>query len=362
MIQKRILKNGEPRWDAAIRRRDRTVLKRTFSTERAARRFIADYDVAYAENRWVDPRSGRVTLSQLYPEWIATQPHLSSKTRRTNADEWSLRVEPYFGSLEVGAIDRSAIQAWVITLCSVPSPTTGKPLARSTVEKTLRVVRQLLDVAVDRKMILDNPTAGIKLPQQSVERPHRYLTSRQVASLSDKCASQGDIVEVLAYTGLRLGEMVGLNCEDVSFERRRLYVRRSITGDAGKLVESTGKSRSAMRTVPFPRRLTPIFYERIAGRPAHHPAIAAPRGGRLRRENWVRDAHWDEATRAIGVPDLRIHDLRHTFASLARSAGADLVYVSKVMGHADVKITAAVYADLFDDDLDRVSDAMDSLD
>lgn len=69
------------------------------------------------------------------------------------------------------------------------------------------------------------------------EPPIPNLTAREVAELAEACGSQGDVVLILAYTGLRSGELTGLNVEDVDIEARRIRVRRSITQVGGKLVE-----------------------------------------------------------------------------------------------------------------------------
>jgi integrase len=65
----------------------------------------------------------------------------------------------------------------------------------------------------------------------------------------------------------------------------------------------------------------------------------------------------DRILRRLG----RVHDLRHTYASLARSAGADMKLLQVTMGHASIMVTAHTYADLYDSDLDRVADALDGL-
>ena len=70
---------------------------------------------------------------------------------------------------------------------------------------------------------------------------------------------------------------------------------------------------------------------------------------------------WRQAIAEIGRPTLRVHDLRHTYASLARRAGADLRLLQKTMGHASITVTAHTYADLYDDELDDVASALDAL-
>lgn len=63
----------------------------------------------------------------------------------------------------------------------------------------------------------------------------------------------------------------------------------------------------------------------------------------------------------LGTPNLRIHDLRHTYASLARSSGADLKTLQVVMGHSSITVTADLYSHLYDDELDKVAKILDSL-
>jgi integrase len=78
-------------------------------------------------------------------------------------------------------------------------------------------------------------------------------------------------------------------------------------------------------------------------------------------ENWKRAVNWQAAIATVGRERLRVHDLRHTYASLSRRAGADLRLLQKAMGHASITVTAHTYADLFDDELDNIAAALDSL-
>ena len=86
------------------------------------------------------------------------------------------------------------------------------------------------------------------------------------------------------------------------------------------------------------------------------------RGSALSLENWKRSVKWKQAIPEIGRPSLRVHDLRHTYASLARRAGAELRLLQKTMGHASITVSAHIFADLYDDELDDVASALDALD
>ena len=77
----------------------------------------------------------------------------------------------------------------------------------------------------------------------------------------------------------------------------------------------------------------------------------APGGGPLRETNWKRSVRWVEATAAIGLPTLRVHDLRHTAASIWLGSGADPKVVQRVLGHASAAMTMDPYGHLIDDNL-----------
>lgn len=161
-------------------------------------------------------------------------------------------------------------------------------------------------------------------------------------------------------TPLRWGELTGLRVADINLTTRRLQVRRSITQVGGKLILGATKSRAGVRTVPIPTLIEPLLTQRIKGK-ATDAAITSPRGALLSRENWVRAVCWNEQRKSLGKPTLRIHDLRHTYASLSRFAGADLRLLQRTLGHASITVTAHIYAHLYDTELDSLADALDSL-
>ncbi|WP_068274814.1 tyrosine-type recombinase/integrase [Aldersonia kunmingensis] len=352
-ITRRPTKHGA-RWDVVWRAPDRTQRSKTFMTEREAKVFEAAVISNQARGEQFDPRGGRVQLSEIYILWFASRPDWSPKVRRGYSDNWRLRVEPTFGSWPIAKIDHASIQRWVNSM-------SASGLSPRTVRWTHSVLKMCLDYATENGLLIGkNPATRTRFPPMH-HRDHIYLTAAEVAELARTCGAQGDVVRVLAYTGLRFGELTGLNVEDVDLQTRRLRVRRSITQVGGRLTEGNPKSQAGRRVIPIPQRLLPIFEERTAGRPRGGPAIASPKGHRLSLENWKRAVAWRKSASTIGRPTLRVHDLRHTYASLARMAGADLRLLQKVMGHASITVTAHVYADLYDEELDTVASALDAI-
>jgi integrase len=353
-IRRRDSKEG-PRFDVEWRLPDRTKRSKTFKSERQARVFEASIVTKTASGEIVDPRAGRVTLTTVYKAWLASRLDLSPKVRRGYEDNWRARIEPRFGSWHVSRIDHQSIQGWVNEMAA-------SGLGPRTVRWVHSVLKMTLDYAIDDGQLLSrNPATRTKFPPLR-QASHTYLTTSEVAALAEECGDQGDVVLLLAYTGMRFGELVGLRVEDVDLEARRIRVRRSITQVGGKLVESNPKSAAGRRSIPIPQRLVPILTNRVSGRPPGAPAITSPNGALLGLENWKRSTQWRVAIVKIDRPKMRVHDLRHTYASLARRAGADLRLLQKTMGHASITVTAHVYADLYDDELDDVASALDALD
>ena len=164
---------------------------------------------------------------------------------------------------------------------------------------------------------------------------------------------------MLAWCGLRFGELAALRVRDLDLERARLSVERSMTEVGGRLVWSDPKSGRG-RSVPFPRSLTGVLRDQARGKGPDEQLFTTPDGGALRLNNWRRRV-LDPACARIGREDITPHDLRHTAASLAIRAGANVKAVQRMLGHASAAMTLDVYAGLFRDDLDGVATALDGM-
>jgi integrase len=192
----------------------------------------------------VDPCVGRITLAAVYRSWLASRLDLSPKVRRGYQDNWRDRIEPRFGEWHVARIYHHAIQTWVNEMAE-------SGLSPRTVRWVHSVLKMSLDYAIDDGLLPSrNPAARTKFPPQR-HTPHIYLSTREVAAPALACGPQGDVVTLLAYTGLRFVELVGLLVEDVDLQARRIRVRRSITQVGGKLIEGNPKSAAGRRSSPY---------------------------------------------------------------------------------------------------------------
>ncbi len=192
------------------------------------------------------------------------------------------------------------------------------------------------------------------------EKRRRYLTAEQLEALADAAGPGQAAVLVLGYCGLRWSELAALRVRHFDLLRRRVLVEEAVTEvDGSRLVWGTPKTHGR-RSVPLPRFLVDELARTVVTRPADELAFPSPQGAVLRNRN-ARSAWFDAAARAIGEPGLTPHELRHTAASLAIKAGANVKAVQRMLGHASAAMTLDRYADLFDDDLDDVADRLDAL-
>jgi integrase len=156
---------------------------------------------------------------------------------------------------------------------------------------------------------------------------------------------------VLAFCGPRWGEAVALRVKRVDLLRRRITVAESVTEVRGRLTWGTPKSHQA-RSVPVPKFLAELLAELVAGKAREDLVFTTMTGRPLPNLNWRRDI-FDPAAVDVGLARLTPHELRHTAASLAVSAGANVKAVQRMLGHASAAMTLDVYSGLFDADLDR---------
>ncbi len=229
-----------------------------------------------------------------------------------------------------------------------------------TIENAFHVLRGVLGAAVEDGRIPRNPCDGVKLPKRQ-HADRGYLTRGQVMVLAAECGQAGVVVQFLAYTGLRWGEMAALRVQDFDMLRRRVSISRSVTEING-LDWKTPKTHER-RSVPFPAVLTEELCALMVGKKRDALVFTDTRGNVLRNSNW-RTRVFAPAVAACqkvdaGFPAVTPHDLRHTAASLAVSAGANVKAVQRMLGHAKASMTLDTYADLFDSDLDAVAGSLD---
>ena len=344
-VQRYLLRSGTVRYRARVKSHGREIAARVFERKGDAVAWEQDQRRRLRLGEWTDPRRGRIPLSDVAVDWLNSRGLVKRRTRESDESNWRNYVRPRFGNWPVAAITAAEVSAWVGGLVD-------RGLAPATATRALATLRSILAFAVADGRVPHNVAATVRRPTSGrVRREGQALTLDELGALTEACKGQyRDVVPVLALAGLRWGELAGLQVGDrVSVPGPGLRLRRAVLGSegGGALYVDTLKNHRA-RTVPLVAELVPIVDRWSAGKEPEAWLFAAPGGGPLRESNWKRSVVWRAARVAAGVPDVRVHDLRHTAASLWLAAGADPKVVQRVLGHATAAMTMDLYGHLVD--------------
>ncbi len=337
-------------WRAGYRGPDRREHSKSFRRKVDAERWLRDELQKQDRGLWVDPSAGAVGFGEYAEVWFRGLV-LKPKTVAGYRSLLDSRILPTFTNIELRRITPDLLRSWIADMAE-------DGLSASRMAQAKRVISAVLSQAVTDGLIGRNPASVVKVPR-TVEREPRYLTAEQVTDLAETCerrmAGAGVLVKVLAYSGLRWGEAVALRGDQVDVLRRRVHVRESATLVNGELVWGPPKSHRA-RTVVIPQFLADELAPLVSG---DQLVFMSPNGQPLRSPNFLRRV-WQPAVAEHGLGDLVPHDLRHTAASLAISAGASVKAVQRMLGHSSAQLTLDRYSHLYDDDLEALADAMQS--
>jgi integrase len=345
-----IAKRQDGSWRARYRDTGGKEHARHFGRKVDAQRWLDSVTTAVNTGTYVDPQASKVTVGEWAPRWLATKVNLKATTRATYENLLRNHVLCDWGDVALSAVTHESVAAWIAKLES-------EGLSPSTIRQTHRVFALLLGLALRDGRLARNPAVGVPLPRarriQAV-----YLSHDEVDALAQAAGDYRLLVLFLAYTGARFGEAAALRVRHLDLMRRRAAIVEAVAEVHGKAIFSTPKSHQS-RSVPVPRFLVTDLAAQVAGRSAEDFVFPAPRGGVLRLRNFRR-AGFEPAVAAIQVGPLTPHALRHTAASLAIAAGANVKVVQTMLGHKSATMTLDLYGHLFADQLDEVADAMDA--
>jgi integrase len=307
------------------------------------------------QGTYVDPRKSAETFGSVAEQWFATKAHRKPKTVAGYRSILDTLVLPKWGEVPLKQIDYQAYSTWLGGL-AVDGSQRGTALSASRITQAHQLVGAVLKYAQRTGKVAKNVALEIKrsedLPQQT-ERERRYLSHAELLGLARATDRFETLTLVLGYCGLRFGEAAALRRKHVG--DKELTIRASATHVTGQgIVESSTKTRRA-RQVPVP---DPVWDRLKNEFPDDPNALVFPRrrGGLLPIEEYRRA--FDKACVEVGIEGLVPHGLRHTTASLAISAGANVKVVQRMLGHATAAMTLDLYGHLLDDDLSAVAKAL----
>ncbi|MGF1641267.1 MAG: tyrosine-type recombinase/integrase [Rhodospirillales bacterium] len=309
------------------------------------------------EDPAADRRAAReaATVADLVDTYLrdgpAANPGKKQSSWRTDESNLRRHVVPLLGTRPVATLTRADIERFQADVAAGKSAAKLRTKARGvarvaggsgTAGRTLAVLAAMLNFAVDRGLIATNVARGVRRPPQRLRE--RFLSEAEVARLAATIAEMeaaGDVngtvaaaIRLLMLTGARKGEVLALRWSEVDFERGVLRLPDSKTG---------------AKVIPL-------------GAPALELLAGLPRNGERVFPGWIHGSAatiphkaWRLIVERAELSGLRIHDLRHSFASFAVASGESLFLVGKVLGHRQSRTTEG-YAHLSNDPLRAVAD------
>ena len=341
----------------------KAVLKRGFRTRRDAATALRTEIRKVEKGEWVQP--SKQSLGDYLSEWLDGQ-RLAPSTLSSYRKNVRLHVDRHLGRTQLDRLTALSIDIWMRKLeASGRADGTGGLSAR-TVRYVFTILRSALGDAVKHGHLAVNPTDRCSPPSPSQARPpemQAWTATELTRFLSWAEKRDSDMAmgwRLLAYTGMRRGEALALRWRDVDLDTGRLAVRRSVgvikaPGMGEELVEGptkTGQSRvvdldsgtvAALRAYRASREALSAELARATGLVLGSLDAGYQHPERFSRRFKNQVARAQKAVGEDQIPAIRLHDLRHTHATLLLAAGEPVKVVSERLGHANATITLTVY-------------------
>lgn len=318
-------------------------------------------------------RSTAVKFEELAEEWFTEYAALN--LRASTFEEMrklTKRVYPALGHLRIDKITARQIQTFLNSLAKDgANMLTGKPLSPKTIHHHLELISDVFSYAVKMELISTNPCSKVTIPKGEVKEKQIY-SQEEMALLLTKMDGEPlkykAFFYLMAYSGFRRGEMLGLEWKDVDFDNSIISVHRtSNQTQARGIYTDTTKTKRSQRTL----KISPYIMEMLKALKAEQDAEALKLG-----DYWVETDrlftqddgepqhpnttyHWLERfCEREGLPFYGLHTFRHLFASLLVNGGVDIVTVSGALGHSTVSTTSNIYCHMLENSRARVSDTI----
>lgn len=306
---------------------------------------------ALAENQKLDfSKRGKYNIAQWMDEWfenvckIKVRPS-SHQTYRGYIDR---HIAPNIGKIpleKLSAMDVQKLYRKLLTggrVARAESRNQPKGLSAKTVRNINQVISSAMNFAVAQRILAQNPCKAVALPNLE-HREMQTIPAAQLVVFLDEAKASGvyELYYIELATGLRRGELLGLKWEDIDLTAGVIRVRRQVSRIDGKIVEAPLKTKNAYRTVTISPQAVEVLNAQKAKTNDEY-VFPSPNGGPISPDS-VNNMLKRVLKRA-GIPRVRFHDLRHTFATLALQNGVDIKTVSGMLGHFSAGFTLDTYA------------------
>lgn len=306
---------------------------------------------ALEQNQKIDfTRTGKYTVTQWMNEWfenvckIKVRPS-SHQTYRGYIDN---HIAPNIGKIPLEKLSTMDLQKFCRKLMEkgrverIESKHQNKGLSAKTVWNINQIISSAMDFAVAQKIIAENPCKNVSLPKIE-HREMQTIPVDQLQAFLEEAKRSGfyEMYYIELSTGLRRGELLGLKWQDIDWDNGVITVRRQVARVNGEITEAPLKTKNSYRTVSISPQAIEVLKTQKAKTNDEY-VFPSLHGGPISPDS-VNNMLKRVLERA-GIPKVRFHDLRHTFATLALQNGVDIKTVSGMLGHFSAGFTLDTYA------------------
>ena len=354
-----IRKRSDGRWEGRIiigHKEDGSPIFE-FVFEKSQKAMLQKIHQLMEEYKGVDLNSAsEMTLGVWLDKWIESYGKLNLRPSTiSNYKHDIVQIKKYLGDKQIRKVTKAEIQGMYNQLSKSGRLTQdsngSNALAPSTVRHIHMMLHEALDAAVSEKLIAKNPTQGAVIPKNK-RKEMRVLNEEQLNRFMDVIEQEPlwyDFFYTEITTGLRRGEICGLRWEDLDLRNGVLHVRRTVSGhgknhiDQGDTKTETGKRPILLpySTFELLKRRKSTSYSEWVFPEFLNPELPISPHSAYRKLKLLLEAG--------GLPDIRFHDLRHTFATHAIKSGIDAKTLSGLLGHTNASFTLDTYTHVTDD-------------
>ena len=295
-------------------------------------------------------KSGQYTVGTWMDTWFENVAKIKVRpsSHQTYKGYIDNHIKPNIGKIPLEKLTTMDLQKFYRKLLTkgrverIESKEQPKGLSAKTVRNINQVISSAMDLAVAQKIILTNPTNACELP--TVEHQEmQTIPAEQLQAFLDEARATGvyEMYYIELATGLRRGELLGLKWSDIDWKNGIIKVRRQIARVDGEIVEAPLKTKNSYRAVTISQQAIEVLRQQKAKTNDTY-VFPSPNGGPISPDS-VNNMLKRVLERA-GIPKVRFHDLRHTFATIALQNGVDIKTVSGMLGHFSAGFTLDTYA------------------
>ena len=257
-------------------------------------------------------------------------------------------IKPNIGKIPLEKLTTMDLQKFYRKLLTkgrverIESKEQPKGLSAKTVRNINQVISSAMDLAVAQKIILTTPTNACELPKVE-HQEMQTIPAEQLQAFLEEARSTGvyEMYYIELATGLRRGELLGLKWSDIDWKNGIIKVRRQVARVNGEIVEAPLKTKNSYRAVTISQHAIEVLKQQKAKTNDQY-VFPSPNGGPISPDsvnNMLK-----RVLERTGIPKVRFHDLRHTFATIALQNGVDIKTVSGMLGHFSAGFTLDTYA------------------